>query len=931
MISYHFNVVTGMKEKTRYFLGLNTSLCLIILLGLIMGISFRNIDTITDSTVTWTWMAGSNIKNQPQVHDIGSRSDSITWTDSDENFWLFGGYGYDGTGSTGYLNDLWRYDGTDWTWMSGNDSLGQPGVYGTKGIASPSSVPGGRLRSVSWIDQANNLWLFGGYGYDNAGSPGTLNDLWRYDGTDWTWIAGNDTRNQPGLYGTKGVTSFSNVPGSRERSVSWIDTNDNLWLFGGNGRDKTGTSGYLNDLWRYNGTYWTWMSGNDTRNQPGVYGTKGVASPSSVPGSRHFATSCTDTSGNFWLFGGEGYDSTGSYGRLNDLWRYDGIHWTWIAGNDTVNQLGVYGAKGESSSSSVPGSRYSSISWMDMGGNFWLFGGRGYDSTGPSLGYLNDLWRYNGTYWTWMSGSDAVSQLGVYGTKKIPSTSNMPGSRWNTVSWIDKSDNLWLFGGQGLDSAGSYGRLNDLWQYDGTYWIWISGNNIIDQPSVYGTKGIPFAYNVPGARNKGVSWIDPDDNFWLFGGYGYDGTGFSGWLNDLWQYNGTYWTWMSGNDTRNQLGVYGTKGVASPSNIPGSRQHPISWTNPGGSFWLFGGYGYGSTGILGRLNDLWLYNGTYWTWMSGNDTTDRRGVYGTKGVASSSNIPGGRAGCITWIDSSGNLWLFGGDGFGSVGSSGWLNDLWQYDGTYWTWMSGNDTTNQPGVYGTKGISSPSNVPGGRIFSASWFDTDGNLWLFGGYGYDTGIMYGYLNDLWRYDGTDWTWMSGNNTKNQPGVYGTKGVASSPNVPGSRRGSNYWIDSEGNFWLYGGSGYDSAGSFGTLNDLWRYDGTDWTWISGNDTRGQSAVYGTKGVVSPSNDPGGREFPVSWLDSAGNFWLFGGYSSGHLNDLWKCEITSTPPIPEFNTFGEVMIIITLVGGFIISILINKRINQNSSPLKK
>ncbi len=36
------------------------------------------------------------------------------------------------------------------------------------------------------------------------------------------------------------------------------------------------------------------------------------------------------------------------------------------------------------------------------------------------------------------------------------------------------------------------------------------------------------------------------------------------------------------------------------------------------------------------------------------------GVYGTLGMASSSNIPGPRNYAASWIDSSGNLWLFGG-------------------------------------------------------------------------------------------------------------------------------------------------------------------------------------------------------------------------------------------------------------------------------
>jgi N-acetylneuraminic acid mutarotase len=42
-------------------------------------------------------------------------------------------------------------------------------------------------------------------------------------------------------------------------------------------------------------------------------------------------------------------------------------------------------------------------------------------------------------------------------------------------------------------------------------------------------------------------------------------------------------------------------------------------------------------------------------------------------------MPGGRNSISSWIDTSGNLWLFGGDGYDSTGELGYLNDLWQYN------------------------------------------------------------------------------------------------------------------------------------------------------------------------------------------------------------------------------------------------------------
>src|ERR1039457_5494631 len=62
---------------------------------------------------------------------------------------------------------------------------------------------------------------------------------------------------------------------------------------------------------------WNWMGGSQTSNATGVYGTQGVAGAGDMPGGRSLAASWIDSSGNFWLFGGEGWDSTGTAGPLN--------------------------------------------------------------------------------------------------------------------------------------------------------------------------------------------------------------------------------------------------------------------------------------------------------------------------------------------------------------------------------------------------------------------------------------------------------------------------------------------------------------------------------------------------------------------------------------------------------------------------------------
>src|SRR5690349_1025735 len=85
---------------------------------------------------------------------------------------------------------------------------------------------------------------------------------------------------------------------------------------------------------------WTWVDGSSHIEQWGVYGTEDVAAPENIPGSREAAATWTDANGNFWLFGGVGFDTYGLYGLLNDLWMRDATtgYWTWVDGRAAMNQ-----------------------------------------------------------------------------------------------------------------------------------------------------------------------------------------------------------------------------------------------------------------------------------------------------------------------------------------------------------------------------------------------------------------------------------------------------------------------------------------------------------------------------------------------------------------------------------------------------------------
>lgn len=797
-----------------------------------------------------------------------------------------------------------------WAWIAGSSTLGgtgaQPGVYGTLGQPAPGNLPGGRNQAVTWTDHKGNLWLFGGYGTDTTGEWRFLNDLWEFNpsSNEWTWISGSSTVTgfwgQAGVYGTLGQPGTANAPGGRFGATGWADSNGNLWLFGGWGCESGAINGfpdtcYYNDLWEFNPTAgtWSWMGGSNTTDQSGVYGSLGKAATTNIPGSRDNAVSWTDSQGNFWLFGGYGYDSAGTLGYLNDLWEFSisANEWTWIGGSDVAGSKGVGGALAMPSGSNVPGSRSGSVGWTDAKGNLWLLGGYGVDSNGET-GYLNDLWQFNPSTqdWTWVNGSNTVSgfggQPGVYATWMTPASSNMPGGRQYATGWTDQVGNLWLFGGYGYDSAANAGYMNDLWEYNPSTneWAWTGGNETLVErqngelglPGVYGSQNTPSLSNTPGGREGAVSWADSRGNLWLLGGYGFDSNGVLGFFNDVWEFAPS---------------VAGSHAASAPSFSPDSGTYSAGQTvtlsdpTPGSTIYYFTSgsvaaaqytaplsisstesvqaiavaSGYTNSAVTTATYIVQqtaaptfsVAPGTYSTPQNLilSDVTPNAVIYYTTDGTTPTTSSTEYTGQFTVSSSETIQAVAVASGYAESSTSAASYTIWPAPAlNEWAWMMGPGAGAPSQVYGTLGVLAVGNIPGGRDLAASWTDKSGNFWLFGGNG-----GYGGRNDLWKFttSSSEWAWISGNVgmacteiinfpytcSQSEPGIYGTLGRPAAENIPGGRQDASTWVDNSGNLWLFGGYGLDANGTPGQtiLNDLWKYDvaTNQWTWISGSNT--------------------------------------------------------------------------------------------------
>jgi hypothetical protein len=314
--------------------------------------------------------------------------------------------------------------------------------------------------------------------------------------------------------------------------------------------------------------------------------------------------------------------------------------------------------------------------------------------------------------------------------QSAPAPPPSPSPTWlgprprSNASWeFDASSGQFvLFGGQ--YTTGVYHEfpqaLGDTWIWDGAHWT---------QPAL--------ASAVPLARSSAATAYDPVHNdVVLHGGVSQP----DGWVNDTWLWDGTRWLLQSPQQT--------------PPNVA---FQPMAWD---GQLKVV-------VCIVAAINSMtnpdqilpMAWNGTNWSQLP-NPT-----------------VPTGFASAPTSIayDTARNFILF----FGHVNGT---PTTWTYDGTTWRKAAS-----------TSGSASPT-------FSMATDDRKSDV-----------ILFGEQGDTWIWDGSQWT-------------------AQNPaHSPSARSGASMTYDSvHGLVVLFGGAA-GTGENLKELNDVWTWNGTDWTQVS------------------------------------------------------------------------------------------------------
>ena len=402
--------------------------------------------------------------------------------------------------------------------------------------------------------------------------------------------------------------------------------------------------------------------------------------------------------------------------------------WSFLRGflatyGDSWNQ---YSAIGIADPNNRPGVREHCGSGL-YNKKIWIYGGDGYTSG-------SDVWYYDINKRAWVFVGDSGVN-GVYTDNLIESTSAHMGRKSRMASAIDKSGNMYIFGGETKD-LGYHTAWNDFWKYNTNTnkWTWLGGSTSHSSAGSYGTASSDW----PRARYRARGWFDSDDNYWIFGGVFYDGVNAPYPLNDMWKYTVSTQKWTCETGDCNALNLPNTPGGVYPSTIGETstafkiraRADYNYWVDNQGSFWLYGGYNGEVHSGADMLSDTWKYNPKTKEWT----------LLGIEGYMSNTS-PGSQAEALCWLGNDGLPWMK------LPNRTIWkfMNEAWQKTGNLNVdWGPPYLPTNQAFE------ANDYNIAGSQFTTFDHIKTDSSVYLFNGYGLGANNQWSYMGALWKYD-------------------------------------------------------------------------------------------------------------------------------------------------------------------------------------
>jgi len=750
-------------------------------------------------------------------------------------------------------DDTWEWNGSAWI------------------LRTPANRPPSRQRHALAFDPSSNrVVLFGGQ--SSLGSNASvLGDTWTWDGGNWTQ-----------------ETPAASPPGRARHAMVSSPEGDGVLLTGG----ADGTA-RMSNIWRWQGSNWevadhegflpAWADHTAFPNPNGsgfaVYAselsTTGIEAslvvaerrePRPSAGVTYTSIATTGTpppvtdhsftakgGGGFLVFGGRD-----ALGLQRATYTLDGSAWT--RQFSTLNPI-------ERDGHQVV---------LDAQGRNLLFGGRN-----PAGTVLSDTWHYANGQWSFLQ----------------PAQSPPPRHR-HAMASDQVADRAYLFGG--LDAAGQ--PLDDFWLWDGTDWTQLQA-----------------ASNPPARSGHGLAFDADRRVLVLYGGRDAQGV-----RSDVWEWDGVRWTDVSAaqrpsarhgaqlafDSDRGRLVMFGGRNPSGFLNdtwdarsdvaatteswarvlrndagpTPSARNSGTFVHRPGSGAVLFGGLVGASPTTA--TSDTWVWSGDRW---------DR---------ASPARSPASRWGHSMAYDSRRDrIVLFGGFTESPVQASG---ETWEWDGSTWE------------------LRSAAGALGARTYPMMTFDSArGRTVLFGG----ANAAGNQSNETWIWDGNTW---SRANTARRPAPRMRAGFAYLPRIGaavlfGGGNGSATFQDT----WLFDGQDWSQVSTTTTpparwdtravydsvrqtvllhggadvaytqnLDDLWQFDGADWS------------------LLTPSQQPGGEvgpgpreDFGIAFDGSSGRTIVFQG-SDGQscLNDAWAwsglgwTELVASANPPAGRSFARI-----------------------------